>query len=300
MTKNRKGIDFSIPHTIISYSELFKWDTCQRQYYYGFGLGLRPQEENGSINTGVKGHRLLQDFYNLLGEGHSKEEALEIIRGSASKLIKSESITEIGPLLKAWTLVDNYIQTTDFTSEAVIVENRFLFPLSMVAPESYLLAYPELAYVQIGFTPDVVFERTGDIVDVEDAKFVARAWSKSKLERFPQAKLYQIFLRRMGYNVSRSIVRFFNVTTGKINEQTYTLSVAEENTLIHDFIEGVLEVLMYRKLDDESKKSARRTMNYTACQFCPYEYICTLEAEGKDATKTMQSQFVKSDYDYTR
>jgi predicted RecB family nuclease len=279
--------------TIVSYSELFKWDTCQRQYYYRFGLGLRPNEESAPIRIGIKGHKLLQDFYNGLKDGLSKEKSLELTRDAAAKLIKGEFVTEVAPLLKSWTLVDNYIRETDFTANAVLVENRFLIPLAAISDD------PELAHIQIGFTPDIVFERTGGMFDVEDSKFVARAWSKSKLNRFQQAKLYQIFLKRMGYNVTRSIIRFFNVTTGEITSKPYTLSAAEEATIIHDFVEAVREVIHYRAQPIEIKAKARRTMNYTACQFCAFEFPCTLEAEGKDASKTFKYEYTKSDYDYS-
>jgi len=71
-------VHLSIKPEIISYSEVFKWDTCPRQYWYRFGLGLRPQNESGAIDTGVKGHKLLQHFYNLLELGHSKDEAVRL------------------------------------------------------------------------------------------------------------------------------------------------------------------------------------------------------------------------------
>lgn len=283
---------------IVSYSELFKWDTCHRQYYYRFTLGLKPIEESGPITLGIKGHTLLQSFYESLKLGNTKEVALEDTRRQAVKLMESEKLGDFG-ILKAWTLVDNYIRETDFTSNAVLVENRFLFPFVRIAPPAFVDLHG-LHDVQIGFTPDVVFERAGGLFDVEDSKFVARAWSKSKLNRFQQAKLYQIFLKKMGYNVTRSTVRFFNVTTGAIKAQNYTLIQAEEETLIHDFINGVKEVLKYRSQPTPVLEKARRTMNYTACQFCAFEFACTLEAQGKDASKTLSTEFVKSDYDYNR
>lgn len=284
--------------TIVSYSEVFKWDTCQRQYYYRFGLGLKPLEESDAIVKGVKGHKLLQSFYSAMQSGKTKEEALALTQQSAKNLINNERVTDFS-LIKAWTLVDNYIKSTDFRSSAILVENRFLFPAATLAPNVRDVDDYNLWDVQIGFTPDVVFERKGGMLDVEDSKFVARAWSKSKLNRFQQAKLYQIFLKSMGYNISRSVIRFFNTTTGEIKEQPYTLSKGEEETLIHDFFAGVAEILRYKQQPEEVKCNTRRTMNYTACQFCAFEFPCTLEAEGKDASKTLKNLYTKSDYDYS-
>jgi len=278
---------------IVSYSEVFKWDTCQRQYWYRFGMGLKPLEESNAMQIGTKGHKLLQDFYNLIAEGKEKHEAHILTARSAAKIL-SKTDTPDFTLLKAWTMVDNYIRENEFTPNAILVENRFLFPASLLSDD------PIFEGVQIGFTPDVVFQRPGNKLDVEDAKFVGRAWSKSKLNRFQQAKLYQIFLKVMGYNVTRSVVRFFNLATGKITVQNYGLLEAEEKIIIRDFLAGIKEVVTYRRLPLEVRQEARRTTNYTACQFCAFEFPCTLEAEGKDASKTFKYQYMKSDYDYSR
>jgi hypothetical protein len=279
--------------TIVSYSEVFKWQTCQRQYYYRFILGLAPIEESAPILTGIKGHKLLQYFYELIRSGKPKSEAHLLTTQHAKKIMDEEKIIDIS-LLRAWTLVDNYIRDNDFTSEALLIENRFLLPVSTLTDD------PDLQHVSIGFTPDVVFQRKGNKIDVEDSKFIQRKWSKSKLERFPQTKLYQIFLEKMGYNISRSLIRFFNVTTAEISIQPYTLTKIEANTLIHDFLCGVKEVVRYKEGPSLFLNNAPRTMNYTACQFCAFEFPCTLEAEGKDATKTFKNLYTMSQYDYNR
>lgn len=284
---------------IISFSEVFKWDTCNRQYYYNFILGVQPQEGSVAMDIGTKGHKLLQSFYTLMSEGKTQEEAQVITRQNANNLLRNESMEEMSALLTSATLVDNYIRSTDFKSKAILVENRFLIPVEMVAPE-FLVEEYGLQGVQIGFTPDVVFERAGGFCDVEDSKFVGRAWSQKKMNRCPQAKLYQTFLMKMGYKISRSTLRFFNTTTGKVTSKNYELFPAEEKILISDFIRTVGEVVKYREQSSELHPFTRRTMNYTTCQFCYYETPCTLEAEGKDASKTLKYQFRKNDYDYSK
>lgn len=286
--------------TIISFSEVYKWDNCQRQYHYSFNLGLQPEEESDAIKKGVKGHKLLQAFYSALQTGLTKEEAYEATKRMAAKLLEESSQKGIPDfeLLTAWTLVDNYITSTEFKATALLVENRFIIPVDMLVSAEFI-DENDLYGVQIGFTPDVVFERTGGFCDVEDSKFIGRAWSNAKLNRFPQAKLYEIFLKRMGYMISRSAIRFFNVTTGKIDYKTFVLDPDEESILIYDFMKGVCEVLQYRSLAPEFRAKARRTMNYSNCQFCRFELPCTLEAKGKDATNTLKYLYVKRDYDYS-
>jgi len=278
--------------TIVSFSEVVKWQTCQREYYYNYELNLRPNEESMAITTGVKGHKLLQNFYEYMGAGESKEQALKLVTQNANNLIRGEPFTSQLALSTAWTLVSNYIEETEFTAEAILIENRFLLPASLLSAD------PVLDDVQIGFTPDVVFRRKGDMIDVEDAKFVGRAWSQKKLNRFPQLKLYQIFLEHMNYEISRTLLRFFNVTTGKITTKPYITTKEEKKILIRDFLSGIKEVLTYREQTPFSKSLAPRTMNCNACQFCYFEEPCTLEAEGKNASNTLRYQYKESSYDY--
>jgi hypothetical protein len=68
---------------------------------------------------------------------------------------------------------------------------------------------------------------------------------------------------------------------------------------LRDFIAGVTEVARFREKEDYVKAFAPRTMNNNACQFCDFEIPCTFEAEGKDATKSFDNLFKKSNYDYT-
>jgi CRISPR/Cas system-associated exonuclease Cas4 (RecB family) len=276
---------------IISYSELTRWDTCRMQYHYGHMEKLVPLEVSEPIATGNAGHALLQKFYSLLGDNFNIKDAVKQVNDTANTLLLSNKFGATGtPLLTAWVMVQNYIQSTEFKAEAVIVENRFLFPLSD------LTDIPEASEIQIGFTPDVVFKRTGGFCDVEDSKFVGRAWSESKIKRFQQAKLYQIFLQRMGYNISRSQIRFFNTKTTKISVVPFELKAAEEKTLTREFVDACLEVAEYR---NNPNRLTRRTMNNNTCQGCFYEHICTLEAQGIDATWAKRSMFMKSDYDYS-
>lgn len=276
---------------IISYSELSKFDTCKRQYYYNFVKGLQPVDVSEAIDTGTKGHGLLQVFYTELQDGKTKTEALATVVKKAQEEIFATGLPNTR-MLTAWILVENYIKDTEFNVEAVLVENRFLFPFSMLDGD------PDFADVQVGFTPDVVFLRNGGFYDVEDFKFVGREWSAKKKDRFQQAKLYQLFLKRMGYKVSRSIIRFFNTQTGKISYDAATMTDAEESILVRDFVAGVKELVTFKRQSEEVLALSRRTTNVSTCQYCFYAFPCTLEAQGKDATKTFKNEYMKRGYDY--
>jgi hypothetical protein len=286
---------------IISYSETLSWDSCPRQYYYQIIQKITPVEASEPLSVGIKGHSLLQHFYQGLQEGLSVEESKKRVHQKAKQYLDVPGLNpEMAELLKAWGLVSKYIELTDFSSYKIaIVENRFLFPLNRVTDD------PMLAEVQIGFTPDVVLERKGGFYTVEDAKFIGRAWSQKKLNRFPQAKLYEIFLRDMGYNVTRSSIRFFNTSTNKITVHGDSMTPQEPAILIRDFVKTVKEIVAYKRLapmisDDPTVLSeTRRTMNYSNCQYCWFETVCTTEAQGKDASKIIKHLYKRNDYDYS-
>ncbi len=289
---------------IISYSELIKWQVCKRQYYYRYPLNRVKEVQTAAVDTGVKGHRLLQTFYELLKQGVEKDKALEVVSKQVLQIMSKEKFMDKN-VLSAWTLVDNYIKGNNFKANAFLVENRFLVPATkLIVKDDGIRNYQsqeELEFwdnILIGFTPDIVFERLGPRYDVEDSKFIQRAWPEQKINRFSQTKLYQIFLETMGYNVSRSTLRMFNVKTGHITQKNYVMTAVEKETLKHDFLIEVKELVEYKRQSELQQSFAPRTMNYTACQFCDYEFVCGLQAAGKDATKTLESMYVTSDYDY--
>ncbi len=280
---------------IISFSETLTWDSCQRQYYYQRVLNKMPNDHPDAMSTGTKGHQLLQSFYRAIQTGADKDSAKDYVDKAARQMMQSPFFDPAtGDLLKAWSLVSKYIDETDFNVEILEVENRFLIPLSLFTDE------PLLQDVQIGFTPDVVFRRKGGFCTVEDSKFVGRAWSQKKLNRFPQAKLYGIFLRKMGYNVTQASIRFFNTTKLTITTHPDTMTPQEPEILLRDFTNTVREIVNYKRAaDDEIVLSeTRRTMNYSSCQYCFFEQVCTAEAQGKDSSKLLKYMYRDSNYDY--
>lgn len=284
---------------IISYSEIMKYQTCEREYFYGQTLGLQPAESNATIDTGSVGHKLLQKFYECRQQGIVKDDAREILKHEAKSIMDKNKFS-IEAILPAWTLVDNYIHNNEFKAKAFLVENRFRLPVTKLLSESSYESTHIYHDVEIGFTPDIVFEYADNKLDVEDSKFVQRNWPESKVNRFAQSKIYGILLKHMGYNVTRMSLKQFNVKTAEITEKPYFLTPVAERILIRDFMRGVDQVLAFKLLDPETQAEAARTMNYNACQYCSFKFPCDLEAEGKDASKTLKYQYIKRDYDYAK
>lgn len=280
---------------IISYSEIFRFQTCPRQHYYRFVLGKRPVTESQAINTGNNGHILLDIAYNMLAEGKSKEEIFPVLREKVIELVDKaldRGHIDITSAI-AETLIENYFNTEDLSFKTLYIENRFLLPLSRLTDDPF---YED---IEIGFTPDVVFERVGGFIDIEDSKFVQKAWGGKKLERYTQTKYYHIFMESIGYAVSINKIRFFNVATGKTYTKPYTLTKDERDILVEDLLRGIRPLVEHKRQTAEELAKTPRIMNYMTCERCSFNFVCSREAEGKDMSKTLAIEFEDSRYDYS-
>lgn len=264
---------------IISFSQVYCWQTCKREFYYKYGLGLTPANESNAIAIGVYGHKLLETFYKALQKGATKEEARIAIQ---SHKLNYETLE----MVNAWVLVDNYIRALDLKGSIVQVERAFILPTAMD--------------LTIGFTPDLIWDYKDKRLEAEDYKFIGRQWPNNKLARYSQLNLYTTFLERLGYDVKLGTLRFFNVKTMKISKKEYTPSRIVKDRLYEEFIVAALEAAEFLSLPvAEQKDIAIRTINYTVCQWCKFNFPCTLELEGKDASKTFAAEYVENTYGYT-
>lgn len=278
----------------ISYSEISAWDVCQRQHYYSYTLGLVPTVLPEAINTGTNGHTLLQVFYSALKAGLSQEQAQAMMHTKAKQLVSASGFVD-PTILTTIAIIDAYIKDYDSDAKVLFSETRIILPLSRLTDD------PFFANVQVGFTPDVVFERKNGFCDVEDFKFVKRAWSDKKTKHFKQTKLYQIFLRTLGYDVSRGSIRFFNTTTGNVTVDNKNLTLAESLTLTKDFLETVREVVLRKRAIKEGTydpEATRRTMFYINCDNCFFSDPCMLEAKGISPDLTFRLHYKKNEYSY--
>lgn len=274
--------------TVISYSEVNIFHTCSRRYYYQMGMGLAPISMSPAIETGVEGHLLLERFYKSLQAGKTQAASLKSMHNPGNKMT--------GEKLKAWMLANDYASHLDLKEGfPLLVEEKIIHkPLESLDNE-----YLGLDDLMIGFTPDLVWEYKNGRIEVEDYKFVQRAWPENKIAHYRQLPIYMAFLRERGIDVSRAILRFFNATTNKISYQVYNPSDEELRLLKSEFIRAALEVKAFKDRPvAEQRELAIRTLNYNTCQYCPFAYPCKLEGQGKSASKTLATQYTGSDYGY--
>lgn len=288
--------------TVISYSEVNIFHTCSRRYFYQMGMGLAPISMGPAIETGVEGHTYLERFYKSLQAGKTQAASLKAMHNPDSKMT--------GEKLKAWMLANDYASKLDLKEGfPLMVEEKVIHK-----PDESILAFKDedrghtyyggneylgLDDLYIGFTPDLVWEYKNGRVEVEDYKFVQRAWPENKIAHYRQLSLYMAFLRERGIPVSRAVLRFFNATTNKISYQIYNPSDEELNILKSEFIRAALQVKAFKDLPvAEQRELAIRTLNYNTCQYCPFAYPCKLEGQGKSASKTLATQYTESEYGY--
>lgn len=265
--------------TVVSYSELFTYMTCPRQHYYRYILGRAPLQVSHTVDRGIEGHDLLKEFYTGIQNGLSFDEAKE--RMDQYLLSKGERSVA---LYEAWLLICEYLKTLDLHGTVVKVEQRFVTPINHG--------------LSLGFTPDLVFHHKDKRLDLEDYKFIAQQWPHNKLARFTQLHVYRGLLRRLGYDVRRARLRFFNWTTAKVTYRDYPLNEAQTQRILDELFRVAEHVRQMKEARYEAL--AIRTLNYNTCRWCVYVEPCTGELEGRDMSRTLENAF-KTDphYGYT-
>lgn len=269
--------------TIVSYSEIYSFQTCMRQYYYANTLDLRPVNERGSLKKGISGHRMLQSYYDAVHIGKDKDDAMQEVLDNLPTDLEPE-------MLSAYALVNNFVQELDKEIrkyEILYVEEPFLLRIDNG--------------LTIGFTPDIVYKKDAEHI-IEDGKFISRMWPKNKLTRYTQLDIYNSLLRKLGIPISKGYIRFLNVETGRINKQLYNPDDERLKNIYDEFITLARKVKAFKDQPVADQKiGALRTLNYHAvCQGCDYVLPCDFELSGKDASKTLLTQYIASDYGYLK
>lgn len=258
---------------IISYSEVKSGQACMYRYYYQYGLGLVPKHEGNAINAGHAGHSIMKVFYRAIRNGSTRQDALELARLELDKYTSLHDFNERA--VRAWALAEHYISNLSLKGTPVLVDE----PLQLDLTSEYGF--------KIGFTPDLLWD---DVV--EDYKFVGKAWSNNKQDRYSQLDLYTVFLRMMGYTVNRAVLRFFNLQTNKVTQKTIDINPTKLNTVFNDFVKKASELRDFKELPVAAQRlEATRTFDEGTCNWCKYILPCTYELSGLDASKTLSTQF---------
>lgn len=258
---------------IISYSEVKSWQDCEYRFYYQYGLGLIPKTEGHAIDAGHAGHSIMKAFYRAIRNGKSKEEAILIARLELDRYTSLHDFNDRA--VKAWALAENYISTLSLKGRPILVDE----PLQLDKTSEYGF--------KIGFTPDLVWDDR-----VEDYKFISKAWSSNKQDRYSQLDLYAIFLRQLGYDIKRAVLRFFNLQTNKVTKRVVDLNPTKLNRIYSDFIRKATEIRDFKELPVAAQRiEATRTFNESTCNWCKYVLPCIYEVNGQDASRTLSTQF---------
>lgn len=268
--------------TIVSFSEIAKYQECEMEYYFQFGLGLTSNNHGTAINIGNYGHLVMEKFYRALKAGKSKEQAIEAM-GEPEEGFNSQ-------WGRAYAVALKYIHSMDRKGAPLSIEERFIAPVSSSLD------------LKIGFTPDLVWQKDGSgVIEVEDYKFIGRMWSDNKLSRYEQLNLYILFLRELGWDIKRAQLRLFNHSTLKIRTKVYEPSEEHLNSLRRNFIREAVKIMNFKTTPvKEQKDVASRTFNYMVCDRCKFVYPCNLLRDGKDVTKTLANMYTENKYGYEK
>lgn len=262
----------------VSYSSVSTYNNCIRQFYYKYVENKIPIYTDDATDTGGWGHKLLENYFAARINGASHEEARAGIVD-----ILPELDLRTPPMWKAWVLVDYYLenQVVEF-EETEIVEETFLVPIGND--------------ITVSFLPDRVYRQINGKLVVEDYKFTGRMWSKVKIDRYSQLKLYTAWLRMCGYEVEKSLLRIFNTETDNRNKLVRAISSfpteKELERLLDEFKIYAEKIVEYMSLPDtEKEKKAIRTLNAQTCVSCKFSLPCKLQLEGKSVDIIMRNDY---------
>jgi hypothetical protein len=250
---------------IVSGSELATFNECEMQHHYKYVKGYNPNSESIAIMTGNFGHDNQEQFFKSIESGKTKEEALNAITPIANN--------EFG--LKAASL--SYRFCSDFNVDSgkpVIIEKKMIVPLT--------------EDIDIGFTPDLLWEYNSGEMKLFDWKFTGRTWSEKAAQMHYQLPSYVGHLNRtFGYKITHINYVFFNTKSAeaKYKIQSFRVNDTEVDSIVDDQIKAA------DRLGATEPYDVFRINHKNICDYCVFQFPCSLERKGKDATETWKLMF---------
>lgn len=280
----------------ISNSEVGTWLSCRAKYRFAHDLNLEPKRYGTALSRGIAGHEILADYYEMLKQGVSHDEAVKQAVILLGRMLALDSITtELAMELR--TILDNYwsYYQGDDNWEILFVEEPFDIPLT---DEFAMPMRLDL----------LVKERTSGKIYLVDHKFYYDFPNQDILSLNVQFPKYVGALRYNGINVDGCILNVLRTRKMKSPEfdslfkRFVTVpSSAKITNSIRGHIRACQEITEYRSLPENLRKEqALPILNSYVCKGCSFINLCMSEFDGGDITFQIQTDFRENTYDYNK
>mgnify|MGYP003295993077 CR=1 FL=1 len=281
----------------VSQSEVDSRLSCQRKHYYAFGfthpseddtVGLQPTHHSDSLTRGTIGHKVLEDYYQAIKDGHSRQSAMLTARDAHIKAM-GENPHQAEMYSETLQFFLNYHEFyMDEEYEPLILEYNFEYQI-----------HEELIFP---FKPDAIFKHkpTGKIY-VVDHKFLYRFYQDRVFPILPQLLRYAYALRQMGYQVDGYIYNMVSTDKraqpqNRFKRHKVEFTKAHDRKMVKVFGEMLetMEEIVAAKKDELWEAKVKRNMSSFSCANCPFLELCTAELEGQPGIGLLVKQFYES------
>lgn len=281
----------------VSQSEVDSRLSCKRKHFYSFGFrhpnypgttGLQSTHHSDSLTRGTVGHKVLEDYYTAIKQGHSQPSAFILARDAHIKRMgenpdRAEIYSEV---LKYFTEYADFYKSEEY--EPLLLEHTFEYVL-----------HPDTIFP---FTPDGIFKHkaTGKIYIV-DHKFLYRFYQDRVFPILPQMLRYATALRYMGYQVDGYIYNMISTDKRAVNRfKRHTVDFGKTHEIKMVKVWNEMLVTIQEIIEDKLKhiedweNSAVRNMSSFSCANCPFLELCVAELEEQNGIGLMVGQFYES------
>jgi len=287
----------------ISNSEVDAFNTCERKWWFYFGLNKEAKNPGRSLSIGIAGHEILAIYYSALATGSPKDLAEKLAIQRLSEMYVTQ---EFNPeyLLVAHALLSRYfaIDRLHEFCDILAVEEDFYLPIT--DKYWYAMRLDLLLKVKKG-------KELGNIV-LMDHKFTYDFKTPAMLKLNPQMPKYVPTIQYSGIPVSQAYLNQFRTRfAGHLIEKKDNLDLFKKDdtditpTRCQSAIEQqmiVSERIIERKnLDPELQmKESVPVRNDMVCRSCPFQDPCQMMDNGINIRGTMNTMYKKRSYGYLK
>lgn len=268
----------------VSHSEVESYLRCERQHYYGYGIGIQRVQESDSLTRGILGHSALEKFFRGLLNGKSFDEAWdEMILFVAQQAMKYPLLVpEILDCLKWFKVAYPFHGWT-----VLAVEQEYILEVNDD------LAMP--------FVVDLIIEDPYHETWMIDHKFVYDFVSDRDAELMPQIAKYVAAMKVLGIRIDHAAFSSLRYRSLKNPEAENKYQLTKVPLTIERLRQTMLEQLYAsQRIQDrkrlpieEQSKSALRTANKMVCNSCSFRSLCIAELNNHQPRLVLDSEYVK-------
>lgn len=269
----------------VSHSEVDTFLRCNRQHYYGYGLGIESKRTSDSLQRGTLGHLALEYFFKCLMDGGTFEEAQTAAMAVLTKTMQADPIVA-PPVFQVIDTLQYFYQAYPFHGWTVLgVEQEYMLSIWDG------LDFPVVI--------DLVIQDMWGKIWVIDHKIMYDFMSYEDSELQSQLPKYVAAMRASGHTVDKAGYNILRYRKMKENTPETRHKFVELRLTDHRVITTFREQAISARRIQEYKRmpladwsaSAVRIQNKLVCNHCPFRTLCIAELNDYQPQLVLDSDY---------